>query len=48
MIELKCVVELIDGLRETAHVREFPIKHRAAGRYNSKVKQRQMQKATWY
>lgn len=34
---------LINELREFAHVLEFAAKHRAAKRYNSKVKSREIQ-----
>lgn len=42
-VGLKCVANLIDDLKEVVHVREFVAKHRAARRYNSKVKPREMQ-----
>lgn len=35
--------DLIDELRELAHVQEFAAKHRVARIYNSKVKPREMQ-----
>lgn len=37
------MTDLVDELREDAHVREFVAKNRASKRYNSKVKPREMQ-----
>jgi len=36
-IGLKCTMDMIDEMREEAHIREFAAKQRAARRYNSRV-----------
>lgn len=40
---MECGADLIDEFREVTHVYEFATKHRAAIRYISKVKPREMQ-----
>lgn len=42
-VELKCVANLIDKVRDVTHIREFSTKQRATRRYNSKVMPREMQ-----
>jgi len=36
-IGVKCTMDMIDEIREEAHIREFAAKQRAARRYNSRV-----------
>lgn len=42
-VGLKCSSDLVDELREVAHIREFATKHMVIIRYNSKVKPREKQ-----
>lgn len=39
---IRCTMDMIDGIREDAHIREFAAKQRAARRYNFKVIHREM------
>ena len=41
-IGVKCTMDMIDEIREVAHIREFAAKQRAARRYNSRVIPRSM------
>jgi len=41
-IGVKCTMDMIDEMREKAHIREFAAKQRAARRYNSRVIPRSM------
>jgi len=41
-IGVKCTMDMIDEIREEAHIREFSAKQRAARRYNSRVTPRSM------
>lgn len=43
-VGINCDVELIDEVRDVAHIREFTIKQKAGRRYNSKLMMREMQK----
>jgi len=41
-IGVKCTMDMIDEIREEAHIREFAAKQRAGRRYNSRVIPRSM------
>lgn len=41
-VGIRCTMDMIDEVREAAHIREFAAKQRAARRYNSKVIPRSM------
>jgi hypothetical protein len=41
-IGIRCSMDMIDEIREQAHIREFAAKQRAARRYNSRVIPREM------
>ncbi|MCI48724.1 hypothetical protein A2U01_0069967 [Trifolium medium] len=41
-------LDLVDEVREAAHLREFTVKRRAARKYDSKVIPREFKEAIWY
>lgn len=47
-VKMEYAIDLIDKLREVAHVQEFAPKHRAARRYNLKSSLERCEKTTWY